>query len=140
MPLDGPDRCHCFATRRGARRLTRLYDQHLAPSGLTISQFTLLAMLMHERGLRLAELAERMVMDRTTVVRALRPLQTQGLVEARRPKTGRALELFLSRRGVRRVEAALPLWEMAQTTFEGDFGRARAARLRRALDELATGA
>jgi len=41
--------CVCFAARKAARRLTRLYDDPLAGTGLRSTQFTLLV-LVHELG------------------------------------------------------------------------------------------
>jgi hypothetical protein len=72
--VHGVDLCHCLAARRHARLLTRLYDRHLAPSNLSISQFSVLAMIEARPQLLIAELAEAMVMERTTLVRALKPL------------------------------------------------------------------
>src|SRR5690606_9521355 len=62
--IDGAP-CTCFKLRRAARRVTQVYDRHLQPTGLRITQFGLLARL---RGgpLGMTQLAERMGMDRTT--------------------------------------------------------------------------
>ena len=37
--------CSCFAARRAARTVTQHYERHLKPSGLRVTQFTLLALL-----------------------------------------------------------------------------------------------
>src|SRR5271157_2996991 len=72
--------CNCQAIRQAARQVTQLYDRHLAPVGLRTTQFSLLARLERAGPLAINELAARMVMDRTTMGRALRPLQREGLV------------------------------------------------------------
>ncbi len=41
-PLD----CTCFRIRGAARRVTQLYSKHLAPTGLKISQFSLLGFVI----------------------------------------------------------------------------------------------
>jgi DNA-binding MarR family transcriptional regulator len=133
--IDGPDLCYSLATRRGARYLARLYDRRLAPAGITISQFSILSLLERHPGVSVAELARQMVMERTTLVRALRPLQAAGLVQSE-PGSGRALKLFASASGLRKVAEALPAWEAAQAEFETAFGHDRAARLRGDILEL----
>jgi hypothetical protein len=56
--IDGPDLFYCFAARRNARYLTRLYDRLLSPVQLTVSQFTLLGVVAHAPGILIAELAK----------------------------------------------------------------------------------
>jgi DNA-binding transcriptional ArsR family regulator len=83
------------------------------------------------------ELARKMVMERTTLVRALRPLQDAGLVLSEIVRPGRALELSASPAGLRKIAEVLPLWEAAQKEFETTFGRGRAIRLRNDILEIA---
>jgi len=39
------EECTCLAVRQAARRVTQFYDQHLAPTGLRTTQFSILAKL-----------------------------------------------------------------------------------------------
>ena len=75
-------------------------------------------------------------MERTSLVRALKPLQAAGLVVTERPDSGRGFDVKLSRRGYRKVAEALPLWKSAQAAFEREVGRDRAVRLRDEILEL----
>jgi DNA-binding MarR family transcriptional regulator len=134
--IDGPDLCYCLAARRTARQLTRVYDQHLAPIGLSCSQFSILSFLERQPGITVPELAELMVMERTTLVRALKPLQKAGLVAAEFASGKRNLELALTRAGHQRLDAARPHWETAQAAVERDIGVERAARLRQEILEI----
>lgn len=127
----GPDLCHCLAARRSARYLTRIYDRYLLPTGLSVSQFSILSLIEHHGKVRTADLAKLMVMERTTLVRALKPLQSAGWVKSEIPDGSAASEFSLSRQGVRKVAEARPLWEDAQRAFEAHFGQERAASLRR---------
>lgn len=131
-----PSLCYCQATRRSARYLTRMYDRHLVPAGISISQYAILAALQREPHLLVAELAGRMVMERTTLVRALNPLREAGLVESGATGSGRRLALSLSQRGLKKVAEARPLWEAAQKEFEKEFGVKRAMRLRKETHEV----
>jgi hypothetical protein len=44
-PIIPPEFCTCLAVRQAARHVSQFYDQHLAPSGLRITQFSILAKL-----------------------------------------------------------------------------------------------
>ena len=112
--------------------LSRIYDRHLAPSGINISQFALLSYIGREPGLGATALAGKMVMERTTLVRALKPLRTADLISAA-TENGPDLRYRLTPEGERALEEAGPLWIAAQEEYEAGFGRERAEDLR---DEL----
>ncbi|NBB10224.1 MarR family transcriptional regulator [Pseudomonas sp. SLFW] len=131
--ITGPDLCHCLAVRRNARYLTRLYDRHLARTDLSISQFSLLAMLVKHPEISISDLAEIMVMERTTLVRALKPLQMSGFVLSRTEGPRSALRLFLSEGGRAKFEEALPDWDAAQAELEAEMGREQAVSVRASL-------
>lgn len=69
-------------------------------------------------------------MERTTLVRALRPLQDAGFVESEPSGTGRSLALTLSPSGRQKAAQAFPLWSKAQQEFETMFGVRNAKALR----------
>jgi DNA-binding MarR family transcriptional regulator len=131
-----PCRCYALAARKNARHLSRLYDRWLAPAELSISQFSILALLDAHGQLKITELADMLSMERTSLVRALNPLQTAGWIVAERPDGGRSFDVKLSRRGHKKLAQALPLWKSAQATFEREVGRDRAVRLRDEILEL----
>ena len=86
----------------------------------------------------MAELANALVMDRTTLLRALKPLQREELLRSR-PGTEDARQLVytLSAAGQRKLKEAMPLWAKAQSELEAEVGAAPAARMRRELLALA---
>jgi len=129
----GPDLCHCLAARRNARYLTRLYDSHLSPVGLSISQFSILAMVQEHPAISVAELADHMVMERTTLVRALRPLQAKGYLDSEPSGPKAAIHLSLSTSGAALHQAAVPLWKDAQKQFERVAGKDTASALRNTI-------
>ncbi|WP_218036732.1 MarR family winged helix-turn-helix transcriptional regulator [Sphingobium sp. EM0848] len=108
----------------------------MAPAGINSSQFSILALLERHPGISIAGLARKMVMERTTLVRALRPLQDAGLVRSEAADRGRALKLSASPAGLRKVAEARPAWKAAQAEFETTFGHDRAARLREDILEV----
>jgi DNA-binding MarR family transcriptional regulator len=126
--------CNCFAVRQAARHLTRHYESHLSGADLTSAQFSILVALGEEGEMTMSELSKAMVMDRTTLVRAIKPLQQEELLISR-PKEGsaRQLSLSLSTAGERRLKKAMALWSTAQEEFEAAIGTGEAARMRREL-------
>ena len=133
---NGPFRCYALAARKNARHLSRLYDIWLAPAELSVSQFSILALLDAHGQLKITELADMLSMERTSLLRALNPLQTAGWVVAERPDSGRSFDVKLSGRGHKKLAQAMPLWRSAQAAFEREVGRDRAVRLRDEILEL----
>jgi DNA-binding MarR family transcriptional regulator len=132
--LPGPEGCNCFAVRSAARRVTQLYDQFLAPVGLRVTQFSVLAKLKRRGPLTINALADQMVMDRTSLGRTIQPLEREGLIRiAPSLSDRRAKELHLTKPGEKRLEAGREAWARAQARFEAAFGGRRAAELRTLL-------
>jgi len=135
MPMvTSPEECNCFAVRAGARYITQVYDQVLAPTGLRTTQFSILAKLKRLGPLTINMLARDMVMDRTTLGRNILPLERDGLIRIEPdPNDRRAKALHLTKAGEKRLEAARKGWSEAQARFETTFGPKRAADLRSIL-------
>jgi DNA-binding MarR family transcriptional regulator len=132
-----PQDCNCFAIRQAARYVSQLYERHLNAVGLTSAQYTIMAAIGRKPGVQMAELADSMVMDRTTLVRALKPLQRDGLVEAAQESAGsRAMGLRLTVTGKDTLAKASVQWREAQAEFEQKFGEKRAKALRQSLFDL----
>lgn len=135
--------CSCMWLRKATRRLSQIYDQHLEPLGLTITQYGLLAKLSAADGIGVGAFAEQLVMDPTTLTRNLRPLQRQRLlVFAPDPRDRRSRMLHLTAKGRERLAEARPVWAKAQRQIEDSVGRqdvaALHASLGRLLDRLST--
>lgn len=107
--------CVGHGIRKAARRVTRRYDLALRGSGLTLGQFSTLAMIVGRGPIGLRDLAERLGMDRTTLTRDIKPLERRGLiVRAVDPEDGRARNLTVSTDGYQALQNAIPLWTKAQ--------------------------
>src|ERR1700719_3528878 len=90
--------CNCFAVRSAARHVTQFYDQFLAPIGLRVTQFSILAKLKRRGPLTINALADDMVVDRTTLGRAIQPLERDELIRVEpAPSDRRAKELHLTK-------------------------------------------
>ena len=114
--------CSCFAARRAARMVTQHYEQHLKPSGLTVTQFTLLALLSLGGPQPLSRFAGQLGLERTTLTRNLRPLVTRGWVTESAAGDRRVRLLTITRRGTSAARAALPRWRAAQKSIARRLG------------------
>jgi DNA-binding MarR family transcriptional regulator len=133
--------CNCFAIRQAARYVSQLYERHLNVAGITAAQYTLMVAIARRPDVSMADLADAMVMDRTTLVRALKPLQRDGIVEAeQQAASSRAVGLRLTSQGKETLKKAVEQWRIAQAEFEAKFGEKRAKALRQSLFELTASA
>jgi DNA-binding MarR family transcriptional regulator len=83
------------------------------------------------------DLVKAVMIDRTTLVRTVKPLQRDQLVTSRpNPKDVRQLVFSLTSAGRERVTEAIPLWETAQREVENAIGSNRVRRLRRDFRDL----
>ena len=129
-----PERCNCAALRQAARQITQFYDHYLLPTGLRTTQFSILTKLKQSGTMTINALAEKMVMDRTTLGRNIQPLKRDGLVAIRRGQSDRrSKELHLTDAGAERLRTAMKAWANAQVQFETIFGGERASDLRSML-------
>jgi DNA-binding MarR family transcriptional regulator len=132
-----PRDCNCFAIRQAARHVTQFYDQHLAPIGLTTSQWSMLMKIKALGPMTINKLAAELVMDRTTLGRNILPLERDGLIEIRPDVTDRrAKEMHLTLAGAEKIRAGIKLWAAAQAKFEGAYGAKRSSNLRLLLRTL----
>jgi DNA-binding MarR family transcriptional regulator len=134
MPPSAPSGCTCFRLRKLTRRMTQHYDARLAPAGLRLTQFSLLANL-RAGPLTMSALADRMEMDRTTLTRNLKPLADAGLVVVAPGDDARSRIVSLTDRGRDAWTAARELWRQAQDEVNGALGAEQVALLHATLDE-----
>jgi DNA-binding MarR family transcriptional regulator len=128
--------CACTSVRHTGRILAQLYDQILAPSGLRNTQFALLSLLDRDEPIGMGDLAEALGMDRTTLTRALAPLERQDWLLTEPAHDRRARQVRLTAAGVATLATARPLWQQAQDQVTAAFGAARLAALRQELAVL----
>ena len=134
-----PELCNCLALRQATRLASQFYDQHLAPSGLRTTQFSILAKLKRLGPTTINALAAALVVDRTTLGRNILPLERDGLIRIEPSAAdARSKELHLTKKGAARLGAALERWAQAQEGFEAAYGKARAAQLRALLQGVVT--
>jgi len=132
--LNLPQSCAFTNLRMASRAITHYYDDVLQPSGLRATQFALLVAISKTTPTTITRLAEKMVMDRTTLTRNLKPLEKQGLLVTTPGKDQRTRLVTLTGQGQEALTRALPLWEKAQAHVLQELGP---ERLRTLLANLA---
>lgn len=130
------EKCACGRLRRATRALTQLYDDAMEPSGLRVTQFSVLRTLHREGATRMTTLASSLLLDRTALSRNLDPLLERGLVAVEVGEDARTRAIHLTPAGKRALQAATPYWRRAQREVEDRVGRDRLEVLIATLDEL----
>lgn len=115
--------CNCLNIRRASQALTEVYDEFLAPSNIKIGQFSLLKHINKLGPISVSDLALIIRLDRTTLVRNLKPLEQSGLVEDISTPGTRNRQLKLTTKGVETYKYAEELWEKAQSFLEEYLGK-----------------
>jgi DNA-binding MarR family transcriptional regulator len=115
--------CVCFALRRAARALTQFYDRALRPHGLRATQLPILWAANAKGSVPLAALAQELGLDRTTLLRNVRPLVRRRLVSVAPTANSRRTEIRGTAGGRALLARLYPHWKRAQEqalqTLEG---------------------
>ena len=111
--------CACSTLRRATRAVTAAYDKALEPSGLRVTQFSVLRTLARLGPVTVTCLAAETALDRSTMGRNLDPLERKGLVRLQVGETDQRKRVaHLTNAGRSAIEAALPHWREAQKNIE----------------------
>jgi DNA-binding MarR family transcriptional regulator len=134
--------CTCGSLRKASRRISQFYDTALAPIGIKSTQYSILSELnrhqQQDKALSMCELADAMVMDRSTLGHNLRPLQRDDLLRLRNSVDDRRKRYVeLTKKGRSTLLRAQRLWRVAEGRFENIFGKKHSAELRLILLNIA---
>ena len=128
--------CVCNTLRMATRAVTQLYDDVLRPSGLRVTQFSILAAVARMGEANLRQLQDRLAIDQTTLTRSLKTLEAAGIIERVPHPDGRIKAMRLTARGTRVLETARPLWSQAQSKVLRELGTKTWADAQRRLAHL----
>jgi DNA-binding MarR family transcriptional regulator len=137
LNLSVAENCVCFNLRRVARVVTQFYDAEMRRHGVRPTQGSILASLNSKASWTMAELSDWLGMERTTLVRNLRPLQRDGFVEVAGGGRGNRVELTITTKGRQQVEKLTPAWKSAQSAVVKILGEKRWSTI---LSDLETAA
>jgi DNA-binding MarR family transcriptional regulator len=138
LDMSAAENCVCFNLRWVTRAVTQFYDSEMRRHGIRPTQGTILLALKARESWSMAELSDWLGMDRTTLVRNIRPLQRDGLVQAAGGGRGNRVELAITAKGRKQVEKFMPAWESAQSTAVQVLGEKRWSALLADLEKVAS--
>lgn len=121
--------CCCLRLRQASRAVTQLYDEALRGTGLRATQMGVLATAASSPCISVCSLAERLVLDRTTLTRNLKPLEKRGLIRIEACSDRRTRSICITDAGRELLEKAYPLWSEVQEKVVGGMGDDRYDRL-----------
>lgn len=108
-------KCYCTNLRRSANTVSEFYNAALMETGLTAAQYYLLVNLMRLEKANITHWAERVGLDRSTMVRNIRLLEARDLI---RKTEGSGKTFTLSNQGRAVLDRAIPIWEEAQRKIQ----------------------
>ncbi|MCV0426521.1 MAG: MarR family winged helix-turn-helix transcriptional regulator [Roseibium sp.] len=127
--------CLGHAARRTANLLTRHYNRHLSTVGLELTQAQLLAVVADGSASSASDIARYLGIDRSTLARNLKPLETAGLIT--RQKTGSKKVLpVLTPAGEEMVIELHRTWQRAQDELDTLLGPEGANAIRAQMSSL----
>lgn len=109
-----PGTCVNINLRRAMREVSASYDAIMAPTGLHANQLAMLIAPYLAGPISINNMAEKTGLDRTTLVRNLKPIEERGLITVKPGEDLRMRIVTLTPKGKDILEASLPLWEEAQ--------------------------
>ena len=125
--------CYCTNLRRSANVVTDFYGSVLKNAGLTVAQYYLLINLSRLEAANITQWAERVGLDRSTMVRNVKLLESKGWIS---PAAGKGKVFSLSPEGRQVLDQAIPLWQDAQAQMETLLGKEDAAAFFRIHEKL----
>jgi len=114
--------CVCSTLRMVTRAVTQLYDDVLRPSGLRVTQFSILATLGRLGEANLRQLGDTLGIDQTTLTRSLNLLERDGLTGRVPHPDARIKAMRLTAKGRRVLQVARPLWAQVQDKVLRELG------------------
>ena len=137
LDLNSMENCVCFNLRWVSRVFSQFFVSQLNQHGLLPTQTPILGLLSAKPEASMAEVSDWLAMDRTTLVRNLRPLERDGLVKATGKGRGNKVSLSLTPKGRKTLEKFLPDWQVAQQKVIKTLGKARWTEILHDLERAA---
>ena len=137
LDMSAAENCVCFNLRWVTRAVTQFYDAEMRRHGIRPTQGSILASLQARNSWNMAELSDWLGMERTTLVRNLRPLQRDGFVKTIGGGRGNRVEVMITNKGRKQIEKLTPAWKSAQNAVVKTLGQKRWSTI---LSDLETAA
>ena len=123
-----------YLLNRAGSRIAAAFSAELAPFGVSLQAWRVLAALLDATALKMGELAQRTTIEVSTLTRIVDGIEAQGLVRRRRdPADARAVWVEASARGRATARRIVPLALRYEATALAGFSAAEQAQLKALL-------
>lgn len=129
--------CYCILLRRTTNYITKLYDRYLKRYGLSVTQYSLLGNIKELECCSVSELAVYMDLERTTLVRTLKPLMKNEWIADISSQGARNRMIIITEKGERVLKQAEAAWKRAQQEIERLVGKEDLEAIKRVSEKLA---
>lgn len=117
--------CYCKNIRRLSNKVTKYYNDYLEGTGLTLNQYSILSSIQKIQPATVTEIAEKAGLERTTIVRDLKPLFRNGLIADISDASKRDKKIVVTDKGSDLHDQAEPYWDQAQKNIYDLLGEKR---------------
>ena len=125
----------CFPLYASSRLITRLYQEHLAPLGLTYPQYIVMMILWEHSPCSIKVVGDKALLNTNTLTPLLKRLEQQGYIHRRRADNDeRVVRVYLSETGVVLQQRCSEIPEKLLAKLGGDAGALLS--LKQLLDEI----
>mgnify|MGYP001571190001 CR=1 FL=1 len=132
--------CICIDVRTAAQRLTAIYDQAMAASGVSVNQFSLLHLIFSLDTPTLKDLAVASGLDRSTLGRNIRVMEKLGFVTMHIGDDARVRNVRMTSKGSAAFKKAVPMWREVQSRLANKIGPAQHVQFKETLQTLTSSA
>ena len=123
--------------RKSARKITQFYENSLREAGIKPTQFSILGALANTGPIQLTQLADRLLLERTSLTRNLNVLERNTWIDIQPgEEDSRQRVVSLTRNGYKQLDLAIPYWQKAQKSIAKDMGQDTMTGLRSTLNEM----
>jgi len=129
--------CTCTTVKKLSRVLGKTYDAALSEAGINITQLAVLRCISRRSGEPLSHVADELEMDRTSLYRAIAPMERDGWISVEDGSDARSRTARLLRKGNAVLKKADKGWDEIQSKILGRFGKDEWLTLVSALNRLA---
>lgn len=128
--------CLNFNLRRTSRSVTQYYDEALKPTGVKVTQFTILiAIATHTNagGGSITDIARLAMVDRTTLTRSVKILENENFISIDKAQPGNKKCVKITPTGLLKLNEVYPYWFQAQRALARKLTPAKTRELRHLL-------
>lgn len=125
--------CYCTNMRRSAKAISDIYNNALKKADMTVAQYYILINLERMGRSNITHWAERVGLDRSTMIRNIKLLQSKDWIDE---AEGHGKQFELSEKGRKNLSEAKIIWENTQREIERLIGKESAEAIININDKI----